>query len=127
VEILEYNFPLILKFLISIYVIVTLLMFFRFGKHLLHILKVLNKVQFRTDGLQVIFVQEERNSFSFFNYLFIHQKDFENREYSETIVKHERTHSKQLHSIDIIIIELMACIFWFNPFLWLYKIAIIQN
>ena len=39
----------------------------------------------------------------------------------EQIIAHERTHIKEGHSYDIIFIKLLHTLFWFNPFLYLYK------
>lgn len=43
------------------------------------------------------------------------------------ILTHEVAHARQLHSIDIIFIELLQVMFWFNPMLILYKKAIRLN
>jgi hypothetical protein len=45
----------------------------------------------------------------------------------ESIIAHETVHSEELHTIDIILLELLSCVFWFNPFIWLYKKAVLQN
>ncbi|NES86127.1 MAG: hypothetical protein F6K10_34765, partial [Moorea sp. SIO2B7] len=37
------------------------------------------------------------------------------------IRKHEETHIKRLHSIDILFVELIHIIMWFNPIIHLYK------
>ncbi len=37
------------------------------------------------------------------------------------MVAHERTHIRQGHSLDILLIQLAAIAQWFNPFIWLYK------
>ncbi len=33
---------------------------------------------------------------------------------------------EELHTVDIILLELLICVFWFNPFIWLYKKAIFK-
>jgi hypothetical protein len=40
---------------------------------------------------------------------------------------HEEAHCVQSHSIDIILIELINVIYWFNPAIWLFKRAILLN
>jgi hypothetical protein len=40
---------------------------------------------------------------------------------------HELTHVLQKHSFDILFIELLLCLFWINPILWLYRRAIKLN
>ncbi|WP_228713574.1 M56 family metallopeptidase [Arundinibacter roseus] len=42
----------------------------------------------------------------------------------ETVYNHEAVHIRQLHSIDILLVELLKIIFWFNPGIWLYKMAL---
>lgn len=60
-------------------------------------------------------------SFSFFKWLVICQDDYENC--LENVIRHEMVHIRQKHSVDIIIIELLKIVFWFNPVLWFYKIS----
>jgi len=60
---------------------------------------------------------EKGSAFSFFNKLVV-DKDLPN---SETIIDHEKVHIRELHSADILLIELSAIINWFNPVIYLYK------
>ena len=57
-------------------------------------------------------------SFSFFNFIFIGKTDEEDL---NKILAHEKVHVNQLHSLDIMIIEIISCIFWFNPVFWWYR------
>lgn len=41
-----------------------------------------------------------------------------------TINAHEDVHVKQLHTFDILLIELVGIITWFNPIIYFYKIAL---
>jgi len=45
----------------------------------------------------------------------------------QNILEHEKVHSDQYHSIDVLIMRFFCILFWFNPFIWLYKKAILQN
>ncbi|MHA3788349.1 M56 family metallopeptidase [Flavobacterium hauense] len=64
--------------------------------------------------------------FSFFNYI-VYNASLLQPEELATIIVHEKVHSRQLHSLDMIISQL-ACVFlWFCPFAWLYKKQIAQN
>lgn len=51
------------------------------------------------------------SDFSFFNWIFIKQ----NQNDQELIFLHELVHVKELHSIDILLVELNKCLFWFLP------------
>lgn len=64
--------------------------------------------------------------FSFFSYIVYNSKAVEPKELND-ILKHEKVHSSQKHSADIIIGQLFTILFWFNPFMWLYKKTISQN
>ncbi len=77
-------------------------------------------------GSQIIETNSTHTSFSFFNYIFLnHSEDLSAAE-KQHIIDHERTHSKQLHSIDILLISLLRIVFWFNPFLYFYKKIFVQ-
>jgi hypothetical protein len=64
--------------------------------------------------------------FSFFNYIVINPDLYTNEEL-QSILLHEKIHSQEKHSIDVLVAKLFCVVFWFNPFVWLYKKAILQN
>jgi TonB family protein len=69
-----------------------------------------------------IFVEYDENNapFSFFNYIFMNA-DAYNQEDKENIILHEKIHVKQHHSWDLIFVELLGIVLWFNPVILLYK------
>ncbi len=64
--------------------------------------------------------------FSFFNWIVFNPNQFSDIEL-EQIINHEKVHAKQLHSIDILLVELICIVLWFNPLVWLYKKDLRQN
>jgi TonB family protein len=44
----------------------------------------------------------------------------------QEILRHEEVHIKKLHSIDIILIQLLGIVFWFNPIVRSYKKSFVQ-
>lgn len=66
---------------------------------------------------KLIELSDENNAFSFFNYLFIGSALIN----SPAIIKHELTHIRQKHSWDIIYLEILKAINWFNPVIWLMQ------
>ena len=64
--------------------------------------------------------------FSFFNYIVFNTALFPTQELDNIIV-HEKVHSRQYHSVDMIFAQLCCIVFWCNPLVWLYKKAIAQN
>ena len=43
---------------------------------------------------------------------------------SNEVVLHEMAHRRQLHSIDIVFMEMIIILQWFNPFVWLWQSAL---
>jgi hypothetical protein len=56
--------------------------------------------------------------FSFFNYIFI-TNSYQSlpEDDLQRIKDHEKVHAQQLHSLDVLFIEFISIIFWFNPLL----------
>jgi hypothetical protein len=67
-----------------------------------------------------VFTEKEIQPFSFFNYIFLNTDSIP-LEHLPRILDHERVHIKQYHSMDILIMELVTILQWFNPFVWPYK------
>ncbi|SEJ15475.1 Signal transducer regulating beta-lactamase production, contains metallopeptidase domain [Dyadobacter sp. SG02] len=65
--------------------------------------------------------------YSFFNFIFIPQKAFDNDDIPKEILTHELAHARQMHSLDILFTELLIALWWFNPLLLLYRRAIRLN
>ncbi len=64
-------------------------------------------------------------SFSFFHFIFIGSRSLEKQDL-EKIKDHEKAHVDQKHSWDSIYFEILGILFWFNPFIWLYRKRIID-
>ncbi len=83
--------------------------------------------QFLTDGelieledCKIILIDSNRiGSFSFLKWIVVNRNDYEN--HFDPILRHEMVHMQQWHSVDILLVELLKIIFWFNPLLFLYK------
>ena len=71
-------------------------------------------------------INENINPFSFFKYIVFNSNMYSDTEL-QNIILHEKVHSREKHSVDVLIVKVFCAIFWFNPFVWLYKKAIIQN
>ncbi|TPD68347.1 M56 family metallopeptidase [Flavobacterium microcysteis] len=97
----------------------------------LNINKVRNKIKNnrkeKISGATLVLIEEKILPYTFLNYIFINKKDYENRNIEEELYTHELTHARQKHTFDILFIELLKTIFWFNPILIVYKKAIQLN
>ncbi|WP_184541696.1 M56 family metallopeptidase [Mucilaginibacter sp. FT3.2] len=69
---------------------------------------------------KLVGLSNSNTAFSFFNYLFIGTKTSG----SELIIRHELVHIRQKHSIDILFIELLRIINWFNPIIYLIQMSV---
>lgn len=74
------------------------------------------------------FVETHQNTtpFSFFSWIVYNPNQFNPKEL-ELILKHEKVHAQQMHSLDVLLMDLATALFWFNPALWLYRKALKQN
>ena len=64
--------------------------------------------------------------FSFFNYI-IYNPQNHSADELEMILAHEKTHARQLHTLDILLAQVLLIVQWFNPIAWFYKKKIEQN
>ncbi|MCF2446159.1 TonB family protein [Dyadobacter sp. CY345] len=67
----------------------------------------------------VLLPHNEIGSFSFFKWLVINHEDYD--KHFDPILRHESVHIRQMHTLDVLFIELLKVAFWFNPVLWFYK------
>lgn len=78
------------------------------------------------DGCQLIISEKVHTPFSFFRYIFLNPETLGGSD-SRQILDHEEVHSRQLHSIDNLLSELYALVFWFSPVSWWHKKELLLN
>jgi beta-lactamase regulating signal transducer with metallopeptidase domain/biotin carboxyl carrier protein len=92
------------------------IMFFKLLFSILRIIRISNNAEtYQIDKKKIIKV-DSILPFSFFNIVFLPKN-----ENSPMIIEHELAHINQLHWFDLIIIEIVSMLLWFNPFVVLYK------
>jgi len=84
------------------------------------------KIIHKQADFKFIDVNENVAPFSYFNSIVYNSSLYSAKEL-ENILEHEKVHSEQNHTVDVLISRLFCIVFWFNPFVWLYKKAITQN
>lgn len=84
------------------------------------------KVSKQQGKFKLIDVTENMAPFSFFKSIVYNSTLYTPTEL-ENILEHEKVHSSQYHSVDVLLSRLFCIAFWFNPLIWLYKKAMIQN
>jgi len=76
-------------------------------------------------SIKLIRTTEFAASFSFFSFVFVNPStsDIE----MEEIVNHESGHIQKRHWFDLLLVELLRMLQWFNPFVWIYAHLVRQN
>jgi len=114
--------------LIILYIIISSLLLLRF---VLNIYKIIRLIRTSTivnnQKTQIVLVEKVTLPFSFFRYIFVNRSDYENGKIEKELLIHEQAHCTQYHSIDILAVELIKIILWFNPFVWFFSKAIQLN
>ncbi len=78
-------------------------------------------------NLVCVITKEDTPAFSFLNYIFIDKRLMSDKTELEKIIGHELSHIRNWHSYDLLFVELMQIIQWFNPVFHLLKKAIKEN
>lgn len=100
-----------------IYIIGVILFLSKLAFNILKIRKMArNNISENINGINVVRTEEEHIPYSFMNNIFIPKGDTD-----PEILKHEMSHVRNRHSLDIIFIETATAFQWFNPFMRLIK------
>jgi TonB family protein len=75
-----------------------------------------NKIT-RQEGMNIVFVDRGYSPFSFFNLVFIRKEYYVDGKLTP-VLTHEKIHIRQFHTIDLLLIEIVTIVQWFNPFAW---------
>ena len=73
----------------------------------------------RQGRFRVAVTDREEPSFSFFRYIVAGRGGMTDAELQQ-VLRHERLHVAQGHSWDRLAVQLVCCLLWFDPFVWLY-------
>jgi beta-lactamase regulating signal transducer with metallopeptidase domain/biopolymer transport protein ExbD len=119
---------ILIRLLIVCYIIGVIVLFVR-------LLRIVHTIQMKArrnprilfEGFEVVLLSEPVVPHTFFSTIFVNKKAYESGEISREILIHERTHARQKHTLDVIFVEALKILFWFNPLLYLFKRAIVLN
>jgi TonB family protein len=75
-----------------------------------------NKIT-RLEGMNIVFVDRGYSPFSFFNLVFLRKEYFADGKFTP-VLAHEKVHIRQYHTLDLLLIEIVTIVQWFNPFVW---------
>lgn len=78
------------------------------------------------NGTTIYVLPSQEEPYSFFGWIFASPESHTPPALEEILV-HEKTHVRQLHSIDVVLGEIVCILCWINPFAWLLKKEISSN
>jgi len=110
-----------LLIIFSIYIVVAAILFIRLLFQIMQIIRLYLKSASNKAISNHIYT-DDHPPFSFFNLIFINPKC--NLSDIEKIIAHEQVHVKQCHTIDILLVEVVCILHWFNPIVWWYRTSI---
>jgi len=111
-----------------IYLVVALLLMVRFVMNLYSFYKKTksNSRQFLNDT-NIVLIEEPVLPHSFWKFVFINKEELETGKIPLELIAHEKAHLQQKHTLDILFIEVLQIVFWFNPLIILFKKSIKLN
>jgi bla regulator protein BlaR1 len=113
---------------ILMYGLVTLILLVRFARNIYRLATACwNREIIRYQGIPLVILRGDISSYTFFNTIFISEADFPADGRGSAILTHELAHVRQKHSWDVLFIELIKALCWFNPLFIFYKKAIQLN
>jgi len=71
------------------------------------------------DGCKLIVTQRDIDPFSWMHYIVLSQKDWEAEH--ATIVAHEKAHIRYGHSAELLLVDVLSALQWFNPAIWMLR------
>ena len=71
------------------------------------------------DGIIVCVTDKEVSPFSWMRYIVLNRQDYESPD--PAIMAHERGHIRQRHSLDVLLVDTLTILQWFNPAMWMLR------
>ena len=71
------------------------------------------------DGCRILVTERNIDPFSWMKYIVLSRKDWEIPH--ESILAHEKAHIAYGHSIEILLVDVLSALQWFNPAIWMLR------
>ncbi|GAB3175166.1 M56 family metallopeptidase [Telluribacter humicola] len=100
----------------------------RFGWNINRLRKCIRENEVRVqEGFILVLLRTPTVPHSFLNYIFLTREEYLSGTLQREILVHEMAHVRQQHSLDVLFVELLKTLFWFNPAFYYYRNAIALN
>ena len=77
------------------------------------------KMQLEGDNITLVLTEKQTEPFSWMHFVVMSRKDYETG--NRAILLHEQAHVRMFHSVDVLLINLVCALQWFNPAAWLMR------
>ncbi|WP_196885568.1 M56 family metallopeptidase [Aureivirga sp. CE67] len=85
------------------------------------LLKQLKKLKWKESfGIKYLESKNENEAFSFYKYIVVNSENMGKNALKKILV-HENIHVREFHTFDVLLIQIIEALFWFNPFLRFYR------
>ncbi len=71
------------------------------------------------DGVVIAVTDKQLAPFSWMRYIVLNVSDFEHQD--QAIMAHERAHIRKRHSLDVLLVDTLTALQWFNPAIWMLR------
>jgi beta-lactamase regulating signal transducer with metallopeptidase domain len=110
------------------YLTISGILLIRFGRNLYKIISKISKnKKIKHEKAILVLVDDTILPHTFWNYIFINKKQYEQNEIEDELFTHELTHATQKHTADVLILEVFQIVFWINPLFIFLKKAVQIN
>ena len=88
---------------------------------ILSILKIVRpgELVLEEDGCKVMVTERDIDPFSWMKYIVLSRKDWEAPH--ESIIAHEKAHIAYGHSAELLLVDVLSALQWFNPAIWMLR------
>ncbi len=112
--------------LMTIYICIAVLLVIRLIIRLVYLFRLVSMSKTRKiNGSYIVSLESGQPPFSFLNYIFINEDQYTEEE-KQKIIEHEQAHINQYHTLDLLLLEVLTIIQWFNPVSWLYRKSLLE-
>ena len=110
-----------------IYIAGLFIMTLKLASGLFKLFGIINRSPKMKDTDHTLLISDDVPASSFFSYIFWQDTHDKNDKVQKTILDHEMVHVRQWHSLDVIVMELMVIVKWFNPLIYLFRNSLKQT
>lgn len=77
------------------------------------------------EGVKVLYTQQEHPPFSALEKIYLPKQKGRGLDERLMVLRHEQSHVQLNHSLDLCLLEILSCLYWFNPILFFYRRSLI--